>query len=77
MSKCDSCDIDLGRDHLVVRGKTFCCAGCADGGPCGCSYERGDGRHHRNGHSDPVISEMLFLEGRDTLSSRPDTPPAN
>ncbi len=75
MSKCDSCDIDLGHDHLVARGKTFCCVGCADGGPCVCSYERGDCRlPHRNGHSDPVIYELLYLEGGDALNPRPDTP---
>jgi hypothetical protein len=76
MIKCDSCDIDLGHDHVVMSGKAFCCAGCADGGPCICSYEESDGRHHRNGHSDPVISEMLFLESQDSRAG-PDIHPPN
>lgn len=38
--KCASCDIDLaGAQPVAVGGTLFCCRGCADGGPCTCSYE--------------------------------------
>jgi len=76
MDRCSNCDIDLGISPLMVRGKTYCCAGCADGGPCRCSYEKGNSRQHRNGHSDPVISELLFLDA-DTTRVHPDSPAAN
>ena len=77
MNKCDSCDIDLGSDYLVIRGRAFCCAGYSEGGPCICSYEAESSQRPRNGHSDPVISQMLFLDTRDTLDTRPNVPPAN
>jgi len=77
MNKCDSCDIDLGSDYLVIRGRAFCCTGCSEGGPCICSYEAETSQRPRNGHSDPVISQMLFLDTRDTLDTRPNVPPAN
>jgi hypothetical protein len=60
MSKCDSCDIDLPGDHLVVLGKPFCCHGCSQGGPCICTYEMENSRQGRNGHSDPLILDMLL-----------------
>ncbi len=77
MIKCDSCDIDLSGSPLMVRGKAFCCSGCAEGGPCVCSYEKEDGRRQRNGHSDPVISQMLYLEAQDGSGLAPDTPAHN
>lgn len=77
MIKCDSCDIELPGSHLVVQGKPFCCSGCADGGPCVCSYEKEDGRPPRNGHTDPIISQILYLEGQDSVGLTPDIPPPN
>lgn len=61
--RCASCDIDLEGEPLVVDGKPFCCQGCAQGGPCTCTYEDGRGRHHRNGHRDPLLALGLFEEG--------------
>ena len=60
MTRCDSCDIELNTDPLVVRGRAFCCEGCSEGGPCACTYEKENSRHPRNGHSDPVVSDMLL-----------------
>lgn len=77
MIKCDSCDIDLSGNPLIVRGRPFCCPGCADGGPCVCSYEKEDGRRQRNGHTDPIISQMLYLEAQDSSGLTPDTPAHN
>jgi hypothetical protein len=36
-SLCDSCRIELEDERRVEReGKSFCCEGCRDGGPCIC-----------------------------------------
>jgi transcription elongation GreA/GreB family factor len=36
---CDTCDIEI-QTSPVERGEFFyCCQGCADGGPCYCSYD--------------------------------------
>lgn len=77
MIKCDSCDIELAGSHLVVHGKPFCCLGCSEGGPCICSYEKEDGRRQRNGHTDPIISQMLYLQDQDGFGFTPDIPPPN
>lgn len=38
--RCASCDVDLnGARPTIVDGAAYCCAGCAGGGPCTCSYE--------------------------------------
>ena len=36
--RCANCDIDILWSVTVVRGKTYCCLGCAAGGPCTCDY---------------------------------------
>jgi hypothetical protein len=42
---CASCEIPLMGWPLYRSNEAFCCAGCADGGPCVCTYEsdRADG----------------------------------
>jgi hypothetical protein len=35
---CANCDIEILWVPTVVQGKTFCCTGCAAGGPCNCDY---------------------------------------
>jgi hypothetical protein len=37
---CANCDIDILWPPTVVQGKTFCCTGCAAGGPCSCDYSQ-------------------------------------
>ena len=61
--RCASCDIELTSDPLIVAGKPFCCPGCAEGGPCTCTYEGDQGRYPRNGHRDPLLVPDLFEEG--------------
>src|SRR5205807_526958 len=34
--RCANCDIDILWPPTVVQGKTYCCTGCAAGGPCNC-----------------------------------------
>jgi hypothetical protein len=38
--RCANCDIDILWPPTVVQGKTFCCTGCAAGGPCSCDYSQ-------------------------------------
>jgi hypothetical protein len=35
---CANCDIEIVWSPTVVKGKTYCCVGCAAGGPCSCDY---------------------------------------
>ncbi len=36
--RCANCDIDILWPATIVQGKTYCCTGCAAGGPCNCDY---------------------------------------
>jgi len=35
---CANCDIDILWSPVIERGETYCCTGCAGGGPCCCDY---------------------------------------
>ena len=37
-ARCANCDIDILWPPTVAQGKTYCCTGCAAGGPCNCDY---------------------------------------
>lgn len=36
---CASCDVGIIGEPVFHVGLPFCCAGCAAGGPCMCSYD--------------------------------------
>jgi hypothetical protein len=36
---CENCRIVIRWQPTVVDGKTYCCLGCAQGGPCNCDYD--------------------------------------
>jgi hypothetical protein len=38
--RCASCDIEILWPAVIVQGKTYCCTGCAVGGPCSCDYSQ-------------------------------------
>lgn len=38
--RCANCDIEILWPPVVVQGVTYCCAGCAAGGPCSCDYSQ-------------------------------------
>jgi hypothetical protein len=38
--RCANCDIEILWPPTVVQGKTYCCTGCAAGGPCNCDYSQ-------------------------------------
>ena len=59
---CANCDIDFLWPPTVVQGKTFCCTGCAAGGPCNCDYSQYravtiSGVVHYDGASGPGLEE--------------------
>jgi hypothetical protein len=37
---CANCDIEILWPPVVVGEKTYCCRGCASGGPCNCDYSQ-------------------------------------
>lgn len=37
---CANCGIPIRWRPTVVDGRTYCCLGCAQGGPCECDYAR-------------------------------------
>lgn len=38
--RCANCDIEILWTPVVVGEKTYCCRGCAAGGPCNCDYSQ-------------------------------------
>jgi hypothetical protein len=36
---CANCGLEIPWEPVVLAGKSYCCAGCAQGGPCYCSYD--------------------------------------
>ncbi|GCE05469.1 hypothetical protein [Dictyobacter aurantiacus] len=36
--RCANCDIEILWPPTVRQGQTYCCSGCAAGGPCCCDY---------------------------------------
>jgi hypothetical protein len=36
--ECGNCGISITWAPTVVEGRTYCCVGCANGGPCTCDY---------------------------------------
>jgi len=40
LPRCASCDIEILWPPVIVQGKTYCCTGCAAGGPCSCDYSQ-------------------------------------
>jgi hypothetical protein len=37
--RCANCGVDIPWRPRIHRGRTYCCGGCAQGGPCYCSYD--------------------------------------
>lgn len=38
--RCATCEIEILWPPITAQGKTYCCAGCAAGGPCSCDYSQ-------------------------------------
>ncbi len=56
--RCASCDIELDDTPSPVGGSEYCCHGCAQGGPCVCSYVNASARYPRNGHGNKSIIDL-------------------
>jgi hypothetical protein len=37
--RCASCDIEIEGRPVLRMDEAYCCGGCAEGGPCLCTYE--------------------------------------
>lgn len=37
--RCANCGLPLSWPSILVNGIEYCCGGCAQGGPCYCSYD--------------------------------------
>jgi hypothetical protein len=73
--RCFSCDIELSGEPLMAAGRTYCCSGCAGGGPCSCTYEVRSVIPTTNGHTDPVLTRELLgllFEDRSDDRGRPN-----
>jgi len=57
--RCASCDIELDKLPLIVEGLPYCCHGCANGGPCVCSYVGHPAKYPRNGHTDKALLDLF------------------
>jgi len=38
-STCETCGIVIRGQPTIIGDKTYCCLGCAQGGPCECDYD--------------------------------------
>ena len=48
---CTNCGIVILWEPTIVEGKSYCCPGCAQGGPCNCDYDN----LPRSGDCYPII----------------------
>lgn len=37
--RCANCHLEITWEPILVQGQAYCCGGCAQGGPCYCSYD--------------------------------------
>ena len=60
MVNCESCQIAVPGEPLRFEDRLYCCAGCAAGGPCVCTYEHDLGRYPPAHYARPVsLGELL------------------
>jgi len=62
-SVCDNCGIVICWQPTIVGGKTYCCLGCAQGGPCNCDYDNLPDPDEMNAL---VVRPRRELAGRET-----------
>lgn len=39
LPRCANCGVEIPWRPAMHRGKSYCCGGCVQGGPCYCSYD--------------------------------------
>ena len=67
---CASCEIPLLGWPLYRSDEAFCCAGCADGGPCVCTYESDRADDGVDGLGLPFALQSESSEEVETAASR-------
>jgi len=69
---CDNCGIPIHWQPTIVDGGTYCCLGCAIGGPCTCDYSR----LPHVGESRAIVCQTVVIRlsapRRDHRDRRPD-----
>lgn len=55
LPRCANCGVEIPWRPAVHRGKTYCCGGCVQGGPCYCSYDLATlDPYRQRAHGDPA-----------------------
>ncbi len=54
--KCANCGIVIHWQPTLVDDKTYCCPGCAEGGPCACDYDN----LPQPGTIQPIVHHSLY-----------------
>ena len=75
---CASCEYVLGAAAVYRMDETYCCVGCAHGGPCVCSYEadladdgvNGVGTPFATGDREPLERRVAAYADADAVRSR-------
>ena len=70
--KCSNCSYDLEQTTLVVDGKSYCCSGCVQGGPCICSYRQSPEQAVSSGQDHTPQDQITFEAS--PISYDPDCP---
>ncbi len=70
---CASCEIQLAGWPVYRTDEGFCCSGCADGGPCICSYDADQADDGVDGLGLPF--HLPFTGSEQDLAPSRDAPP--
>ena len=68
---CASCEIRLTGWPLYRADEAFCCTGCADGGPCVCTYESDAAHDGVDGLGLPFALPVAVPQGNRPLTPEP------
>lgn len=58
---CANCKIVIRWQATIVDGQSYCCPGCAKGGPCECDYDN----LPRSGEHSPIVLQADRLQRGD------------
>lgn len=67
---CDTCGLEYDWPGVTVGGNVYCCAGCAQGGPCTCL--RQSGTVVVSGNTTVVSGAGTVVSGRGTVIAGDD-----
>ena len=58
---CENCGIIIVWQPTIVEGKSYCCPGCAHGGPCNCDYDN----LPLSGETQPIVLQKDLAQPSD------------